>query len=225
MCMNLYPNLLFQINPELDKWTCNSHVFYKSVIRGHPDLEKNKGMAPEASKNFNDKYVEDYYRIHKQELDSAVEKMKNDWSKVDKLFFEVTNKFFGTRWPEGKYICYPSIFNCNPRFLETKEFQVFYKHPETTNYVCMHEMLHFIFYDYIDKNFDRERKGVGEKVVWKLSEIFNDVILRLPEFVSITDQKDPTFYAETEQELNNAIKLWEETKTVRAFVTKYLSGL
>ena len=92
-------------------------------------------------------------------------------------------------WPEGKYISYLSIFNCNPRFIETKEFQVSYKHPETTNYVCVHEMLLFIFYDYLKKNFSKEYKKLDSKYIWKLSEIFNDVVLRLPEFVSITGQK------------------------------------
>jgi len=220
--MKLHPKLKFELNIELDKWTCNSSVFHNSVIRVHPTLAEGENLEPEAKKAFNDRYVEDYYKSHKKELKDAVERMKNDWLKIEERFFKVTAKLFDCPWPEGRYICYPSIFNCNPRFIETKEFQAFYQHPETTNHVCAHEMLHFIFYDYVEKNFSPEYKKLDDKVIWKLSETFNDMVLRLPEFVAITGQKDPGIYAETREELNDAIKLWEETKSVKAFVTKYL---
>jgi len=222
--VNLNPKLRFQLNRELDKWTCNNIVFYNSIIKGHPALTEAGGLEPEAKKAFNDKYVESYYETHKRELGDAIERMGNDWSKFENGFFGLTDKLFNTPWPEGRYICYLSIFDCNPRFIETKEFQTFYKHPATTNYVCAHEMLHFIFYAYVGKNFDQEYKRLGEKVIWKLSEIFNDVVLRLPDFMAITDQKDPAFYAETKQELAGATKLWNETKTVGAFVTKYFEA-
>jgi len=222
--MDLKPNLQFQSNNELDKWSCNSNIFYNSVIKDHPRLAEGKDLDPEAKKAFNDEYVDDYYITYRKELENAKDKMASDWLIISRRFFELTDKLFGIPWPEGKYVCYLSIFNCNPRFIETKEFQVFYKHPATTNYVCAHEMLHFIFYSYVEKNFSREYGKLGEKVIWKLSEIFDDVVLRLPEFVAITGQKDPAFYSETRQELDNAIKLWGETKTIRLFVIKYLEA-
>lgn len=222
--MKLTPKLKFELNIELDKWTCNSEAFHSSVVRVNPELAQGENLEPEAKKAFRDNYVTGYYKLHQKELNNAVEKMRTDWLRVEESYFETVHGLFNHPWPEGKYICYLSIFNCNPRFIETKDFQAFYKHPETTNYVCAHELLHFIFYDYLEKNFSQEYKGLGDKVIWKLSEIFNDVVLRLPKFVAITDQKDPAFYAETRQELDDAIKLWEETKSVKAFVTKYLGS-
>jgi hypothetical protein len=219
--MNIHPDPKFQLNIELDKWTSNSSVFHNSVIRVHPALAEGENLEPEAKKAFNDKYIDDYYITHRKELGDAKEKMASGWLKIEKRFFGVANKMFGISWPEGRYICYPSIFNCNPRFIDTKEFQVFYNHPDTTNYVCIHEMLHFIFYAYLEKNFSEEYKKRDSRHIWKLSEIFNDVVIRLPEFVAITGQKDPTYYAETKQELDDAIKLWEETKTVKGFIAKY----
>ena len=219
------PRLNFELNIELDKRTCNSEAFHNSVVRVHPELAEGENLKPEAEKAFNDKYVENYYKSHKKELKSAVERTRNDWLKIEEKFFEVTAKLFNHPWPEGKYICYLSIFNCNPRFIETKEFQAFYQHPETTNYVCAHELLHFSFYDYLEKNFSQKYKGLGDRAIWKLSEIFNDVVLRLPEFLAVTGQKNPAIYAETKDELDDAIKLWEETKSVKAFVTKYLESI
>lgn len=190
---------------ELDKWTGGVKDFYNSVTRDHPDIAQGVSI---------DNYVTRYYKTHNIELNDALTRMKNDWLEIEKRFFAIVDKLFGTPWPEGKYICYLSIFNCNPRFIPTKDFQAFYKHPAGTNYVCCHEMLHFIFYDYFEKNFGGEN--------WKLSEIFNDVVLRLPEFVAITHQKDPAIYAETQQELNDGVKLWQEAGSVKKFVTGYL---
>ena len=223
--MNLQPKLNFHLNADLDKWACSSNVFYNSILNAYPELVNGKDLDPKAKKAFNDNYIDNYYKKHKKELEDALERMEKDWRKIESKFFEVTDKLFDIPWPEGRYICYLSIFNCNPRFIETKEFQAFYKHPATTNHVCAHEMLHLIFYNYVEKSFSKEYERLGEKVIWKLSEIFNDVVLRLPEFVAITDQKDPAFYAETKQELDDAIKLWSETKTVKAFVSKYFELL
>jgi len=210
--MNPRPELKFQLNIELDKRTCTSSVFHTSVIKLHPALAKDESLE----------YVDDYYKTHEKELKNAVEKMKTDWLTIERKFFEIVSKLVNHPWPKGKYVCYLSIFNCNPRFIETKEFQAYFKHPETTNHVCAHELLHFIFYDYFEKNFSEDYKKLDSKYIWRLSEIVNDVLLRLPEFVAITGRKAPAVYAETTQELASAIKLWSETKTVKAFVTNYL---
>lgn len=219
--MKLHPELKFELNIELDKWTCSIEVFHSSVVRVHPKLAEGENLPPEANKSFNNNYVTNYYKTHQKELEAALKKMRTDWLAIEERYFKAIDKLFNHPWPEGKYICYLSIFNCNPRFIETKEFQAFYNHPETTNYVCAHELLHFIFYDYLEKNFNQEYKELGEKVIWKLSEIFNDVVLRLPEFVAFTGNNDPATYAETREELNGAIKLWEETKTIKVFVAQY----
>ena len=210
---------------ELDKWTCNSEVFRDSVVRTHPELAEGENLKPKAKKSLNDNYVSGYYKLHQKELSNAVERMRADWLTIEESYFKAVDRLFNHPWPEGKYMCYLSIFNCNPRFIETKEFQAFYKHSATTNYVCAHELLHFMFYDYLEKKFSQKYKVPGEKATWKLSEIFNDVVLRLPEFVAITGQKDPAFYAETKEKLGGAIKFWKEAKSVKAFVTKYLRSV
>jgi hypothetical protein len=125
-------------------------------------------------------------------------------------------------WPNGNYACYISIFNCNPRFIKEKEFQAYFRHPSTINYVCVHEMLHFIFYDYLEKCFSDEYKSLGDKSVWKLSEIINDVVLRLPEFVALTGQKNPPIYAETSEELKKYANLWDVSGDIGKFIEDFL---
>ena len=84
--MDLQPELKFQIDIEFDKWACNSAVFYNSILKGHPYLEKGKDLDSEAKKAFNDAYVDEYYKTHAEELRNTVEKMRGDWSRVYHLF-------------------------------------------------------------------------------------------------------------------------------------------
>jgi len=224
--MNLPSKLKFKLNKELDKWTCNSRLFYNANLEDYPDFASGKNLETEDKEAFNNAFVENFYDKHEKELSNAVEIMNVDWLKIEHEYFKATDKLFKEVQFGGVYTCYPSIFNRNPRFIDTKEFQAFYKHSSTTNYVCAHEILHFMFYDYIQGNFKQECGRVGEEGIWKLSEIFNDVVLRLPEFLSITKQANPAINpAETEQELADAAKLWNETKTINAFITKYLASL
>jgi hypothetical protein len=84
-------------------------------------------------------------------------------------------------------------------------------------------MLHFIFYDYLGSEFSNEYKSRDEGYIWKLSEVFNDVVLRLPEFVELTGIKKPEIYAQTQRELKKNTRLWGETNNVEDFVKTYFS--
>jgi len=239
--MVLNPKLKFQLDVTYDQWTCKEFLSFKeddifsnSILKDHPELIKAKELDQEARKIFINNYIANYYTNHKDELNKAVTKAKNDWSKIENKFYEISAKLFGFKnekgiypysWPDGNYVCYISIFNCNPRFIKEKEFQAFYKHTATTNYVCVHEMLHFIFYDYLEKNFNDEYKSLRENAIWKLSEVFDDVVLRLPEFIVLTGQKDSSIYAQTAKELEQNLCLWEQSGNVNTFIRLYLKLL
>ncbi|MFH1565813.1 MAG: hypothetical protein ABIB98_01255, partial [bacterium] len=61
---------------------------------------------------------------------------------------------------------------------------------------------------------------------WKLSEVFNDVILRTAEFVSLTKQKEPAVYAQSPEELVKYQKMWEKGKgNIDIFFKSYFSSL
>ena len=233
------PKLKFQLDIEYDRWTCNEFltfneqdIFSASILKDHPVLTSCDKMESGARKEFINKFVEKYYEKHRQELAHTLEQAKKDWLKVEDAFFEETDNVFSKNlegrysWPKGNYICYLSIFNCNPRFIKEKEFQAYYEHPLGINFVCIHEMLHFIFYNYLEKRFLEQYKECDEKIIWKLSEVFNDVILRTDEFVSLTKHKDPTIYAESGNELIKHQKMWEKAEgNINTFVKNYFSSL
>ncbi|KKS07839.1 hypothetical protein A3K01_00895 [candidate division WWE3 bacterium RIFOXYD1_FULL_43_17] len=229
------PELKFKLDPDLDKWTGKefltfdeTDMFSNSVLADHPELKKAGDLEKEAKSEFINKYVSDYYAGHGNELEEKITTSSKDWLEVSEQFYNLVNKIFSKvggpehDWPDGQYVCFLSIFNCNPRFIKQKFFQAFYKHPQTVNYVCMHEVLHFASYDYIEKNFPAEFAILGENGMWKLSEIFNDVILRQPEFVAITKQRDPPIYAQSREELEKYQAEWQENPNLELFIQNYL---
>lgn len=236
--MDYYPKLSFVLDKNLDKWTCNKFLVYKefsnfsqAILHTHPDLDTVKVEKEDIRKKHIDLYVEKYYMLHEPEINLAIDKMKSDWESVSKSLYKKVIKLFSDagesayEWPKGNYTGKLSIFNCNPRWIETKTFQVFYMKSSGTNHTCMHEMLHFAFYDYIDKHFANECQKIGDKAVWKMTEVFNDVILRQPEFTILTGRENPGIYAETQEELTKNLDLWKKSIGVKEFVRKYTESL
>ncbi len=232
------PKLKFKLDVELDKWTAKefltfdaNDMFSNSILTDHPELKKVKELEAYAGKEFTDNYITGFYSQHKEELEQKTVSATKDWSDICDKFYSLVDKLFSQNgdtphiWPEGNYACFLSIFNCNPRFIKEKFFQAFYNHPQTVNYVCMHEMLHFAFYDYVENNFTSEFTALGENGMWKLSEIFNDVILRQPDFIDITEQTDPPIYAQSREELNNYLLMWQQDPKTNHFLINYLKSI
>lgn len=128
-------------------------------------------------------YVDDFYKHHQKSLKKISHKFQKAWLEVASDFFNATDAIFPYhRWPKGKYIGYISIFNCGPRFLDDKTFQIFYQNDKQhAVFSIAHEILHFLFYDYIKKK-RKDIKKLDENQLWRISEIVNEVLLR-PEYL------------------------------------------
>jgi len=213
-----YPNLKFSVDKDFDQWTCKefltydpNDIFSNAILTDHEKLNMLKEVPRSKREGDFNRYIDQYYKDNLKELKKARESSEKEWKKVEIRFFNLINSLFDTKntdgskcvymWPEGNYICAISIFNCNPRFIEDKDFQAYYRHPDGIVYICVHEMLHFAFYDYVKNNHNELFKNLGKDGMWKLSETFNDVILRSPDFVKITKVENPSIYAQSSEEL------------------------
>lgn len=186
-----YPRLRFELNLDLDIDVATEFLdvqgggidFGKHIVELYPKLSKAKSLSGESRRKETCKFTKEYYRQHKLDLKEKVRQFSENWEKVENSFFEGAHQKFGPYpWPKGKYICYLSIYDCNPRFLEDKTFQVYYLHPQGSNHVIAHEMLHFIFFDYLDNHEKEFKEKMDEGTTWLLSELFNDRVLELPDF-------------------------------------------
>jgi len=61
--------------------------------------------------------------------------------------------------------------------LKDKSFQIFYRHRYGPVYVTAHELLHFIFFDYIEKKRADIKRKFNDNELCKLSEIVNEILL------------------------------------------------
>lgn len=209
-----YPNITFKLNKELDQKMANAFwdkkaggvVFFELIKKNHPKLEKKEQI---------DQYISSFYQKHNQIIIQKKVLIEKEWRIKEKDFFTIINKIFKNYpWPKGDYICYLSIFPFGPRFLENKTFQTCYKWDiEESIWQVSHEMLHFIFYDYVEHKFPLITKKVSNEQIWELSEIFNNIIQNLSVFKKVTNFSLPDGpYPQLVKKTKKFQLIWQEEK-------------
>ncbi|MBU1110818.1 hypothetical protein KKB83_04325 [Patescibacteria group bacterium] len=230
--INGYPRVKFQLNKDLDKKMCVEFLesekagvdFGLGIVSLYPELGQVRGEALSAKQHLVDNFVDVFYREHFLELKEAKESLSRVWKGKEYKFYQAVDEIFNSHpWPEGGYVCYLSIFNCNPRFLEEKTFQVFYKHINRACALIAHEMLHFIFYDYIASRFPSSLEKENADTVWEVSEIFNSLVFTFPAFQEMLGKVEDLTYPEHEALLSEYKKLWRKSKNIDEFLEKVLN--
>ncbi len=119
--------------------------------------------------------------------------------------------FSGYKWPKGKYIAYPTIWGMYPRFLDKKTFQFPYQNnkPNYIKVIIAHEMLHFIFYDYVYKKFPKLKRCEYNYDLWNVSEAFNVIIQNSHKWVKLFNQRTVS-YPEHKDLIIKFKKVWRE---------------
>lgn len=214
--------LKFNINKGLDELMANQFLnikgggvdFGAGIIKTHPELKKTTIK----------KYFVNYYKTNQKLIQKKVQLVRYNWQKVESDFVNITEQYFnGYKFPDGMYVAYASIINCNPRFLESKTFQFYYKKsiPDTI-YTIAHELLHFIFYDFVNKKLKKETQHLTEDQLWTLSEIFNVVVLRSSLYRKIIDKKSVRPYPDHKKYLKQFEKEFKKSKNAKDFILRTL---
>ncbi len=229
-------HITFELNEELDKEMALTFLdiegggvdFSQGVTAPHPELKNIKEKNKRGRKEIINDYFDRYYKEHNEELLNYVENFYKDWKPAEAKFIEQINKIFkNPETPVGKYVGYLSIINCNPRFLDNKTFQIFYKHRAGSNYVTAHEVLHFFFYDYAGRNHPNifAKLKPNEGIYWDLAELFNGVILDLPEFIAIHGQAETKVYPAHEKHITFMKELWNDEQNIDHWIVKAFNYL
>lgn len=221
--------LRFYLNKKLDGRMAEEFLdergggidFGKRIVKIHPQLKSVKSL-----KNTTQRekaihvYFDNYYRIHEAAMLRKIERVQNAWRKQEQKYIATTENFFGGfRFPRGKYIAYASIINCNPRFLESKTFQFFYKKSSADAiHTIAHELLHFIFFDFVEKKLKKETKYLSEDQLWTLSEIFNVVVLKSPRYRHIINQQFVIYYPDHRHYIRQFEKAYKDSQNAEEFI-------
>ena len=227
--MNL--DIKFQLNKKLDKEIALNFLnikasgvdFSRGVIDPHPELKNIKSKNNEERKEIIDKYFDKFYEENSEKLENEIIRFKDNWSKIEEEFIIQLNKIFKNPTPpEGKYIGYLSIVNCNPRFLHNKTFQIFRNHNSGSNHVAMHEILHFFFYDYAVNKYPEifSKLDTNTGIFWTLAELFNGVILALLEFTQMCKSEKVKIYPDHEEYIDKVKEFWDDNSDIDDWLIK-----
>lgn len=215
------PNLkiIFKINETLDLRT---GLLFRNIKAGgvdfrkwgllepHPDLRIYKRLT----RSILTMYINRYYQQHGEELEKTRLNFARTWKNVSGIFLSLTETIFGTGFPPPAiYTCYLSIWNCNPRDIRHKSFQIFYRNNNFLE-IMTHEMLHFAFYAYAYERFPRLRHLKYTKTLWEISEAFNTVILNSPEWRKKLHTKLQPPYPEFRGLVRIMCKQWNQDKHI-----------
>lgn len=190
--------------------------FGARIIKNHPNI---------TIKNYK-KYIDEYYTNKKDILEKNRKELVNLLNQKQNLFFEAIKNLFNMDFSNDIYIGFISIFDCNPRYFETKSFQIFYKKTALEKLeVVFHESLHFAFFEYYDK-FIKINLDKNSGKLWELSEIFNVIILNQKEFSDILKREEKLFYPDLANKLIVVKKVWnEDCDNMNDFIIKSLTFL
>ena len=222
--------LRFYLNKELDERMAEQFLdersggidFGRGIIKIHPQLKSARSLDSAQRKKAIRVYFDRHYHAYEAAIRRSIEHLRRAWREREKEYIAVTENFFGGfQFPKGKYFAYASIIDCNPRFLESKTFQFFYrKSVANAVHTIAHELLHFIFFDFVEKKLKKEIKQLSEDQLWDLSEIYNVVTLASPRYSHIINKKFVMPYPDHRHYIRQFEKIYKNSQNAEEFIKK-----
>ena len=200
--------------------------FGNNILKEHPQLKSVLSHPGKRKKIISD-YFDTYYVTHGKEMDRKIDAIKNAWKKKENKYVAITEAYFsGFPFPEGKYIAYASIVNCNPRFLDSKTFQFFYKKPISEGVLTIaHELLHFIFFEFVNHRMKKNISRLSKNQLWDLSEIFNVILLRSSRYRGVIDRIRVGPYPDHRRYVPEFEHAYAHSKNVEEFIKRGINIL
>lgn len=172
-------------------------------------------------------YTTEFYAGHKSEIKAGVRDTTARWAKIETKFYRLTNKLFeGHEWPKGKYSGYASIYHMFPRYIDKRIFFFPYsKNKIDPIRVIAHELLHFIFFDFIKSKYgikeNEKFKNQDPRYLWRISEAFNTIIENWQPYKDILDYNERRKpYPECQQIYTVMRRRWKNKQNIHYLLEK-----
>jgi hypothetical protein len=176
-------------------------------------------------------YARHIHKIKHKEIRKGLADTRKEWTKVEADYYKVIDRIFkGHPWPKGNYRGYVSIWHMFPRDIKNKKFWFPFDHtifnPVST---IAHEMLHFMFFDYVEKNYGLqegdELASTDPDYLWQVSEIFNNVIEHWPPYAKVIPFDNVKPYPGTEKMFTKMKAHWRDNEDIDALLDKWLKNI
>ena len=226
-----HPKIEFKLSKEQEKETLK--FFLRTVIgtgkddfallvRGFPELLDIRKLNNEKQDELIDSFVEKKYAEINKELEQYRDLAEKGWKKIEKQVFEEIQKLFGEDLSEEVYTAYLTLFE---RFRYNRELKFFFVPRKNglnyINCVTIHETLHFIFFDYWNKNF---KNRLQTNNLWMFSELFNVIVMNKEPFLSLAGQKSKP-YPNHEAHYPKLKELFDQRSSLKEFFEKVIAYL
>ncbi|PIP29727.1 hypothetical protein COU12_01155 [Candidatus Jorgensenbacteria bacterium CG10_big_fil_rev_8_21_14_0_10_54_38] len=185
-----------------------------------------------ASARMRDKLIRAYaLRVHKgnrKEIAEGVLRARKEWASAEKKFFRLADRIFNHRpWPNGNYRGFVTVFYAYPRDIQRKVFYFPYNHhlQRFANKTIAHEMLHFMFFDYVEERYGLKEHaripGKPRNYLWQVSEAFNTAIQLWKPYRKVF-QFGSHPHPGTEKLAARMIPHWAREQNIDKFLDRYL---
>lgn len=227
------PNIRFIIDIKADTKNCMRFIKGSKFVDWFLPLNfqyitSKKFSLPEKNKIIQE-YTRYFYKINKDKIKKGVKETNKRWNLVENKFYKLVNNIFkGYPWPKGQYTGIASIYLMFPRDIKWKTFYFPFTNTKCDPItVIAHEMLHFIFFDYIKNKYNinekDEFKGKKPEYIWQISETFNTVIENYKPYNHIIKAKGkPKPYPGTEKMYKQMKQQWNKKQDIEILLDKWL---
>ncbi len=227
-----HPKIEFKLSKEQEKETLKFFLRTKFgtgkddfalLVRNFPELLNIRDLSQEKQEELIESFVEKKYSEMSKELSQDRNLAEQEWKKVEKKIFEEIQKLFENHeLPQETYTAYLTLFE---RFRYDREKKFFFVPRKNginyINCVTIHETLHFIFFDYWNKNF-KDRLQMNK--LWEFSELFNVIVMNEEPLLTFAGQKSKPF-PNHEGNYPKLKELFEKRTSLKDFFEKVIVHL
>lgn len=192
---------------------------FERIISIHPELSTVRGKSIKEKTAVIYPYVDNYYVGSQIAIENAVREFETIWAKIAPMYFIELEKIFGSLdfYKQEEIMAALSITKAGVIGDDNASFQIWYKttqEPAEVRRHFAHEILHFFYYAYL-----MEKKMFALAENWDKAEIFNVVILALPQFVELIGKED-LGYQQHEKYFSHYKKIWKESVDLNDYLHK-----
>jgi hypothetical protein len=230
--MNPKVQLIVDIQADIEnaKWFVGDGEFVEWFLPKDFQFILSKKFSTSERNKIIIEYTKYIHALRREEIQKGVEETHERWLKTESAFYEIVDTIFkGHPWPKGKYIGYASIYLMFPRDIIHKTFYFPYiQKPIDPVGTIAHEMLHFIFFDYLQKKYGLKEndtcKGKNKRYIWQVSETFNTVIENWSPYKNIFSyNKKIVPYPGCEEMFALMTKQWKVNQDIESFLNAWVS--
>lgn len=164
--------------------------------------------------------VKHNYTHDKSQIADNLNSIKRKWRKTENIFYKLTYKIYKDfDIKERDFIAHPSMWAINIRDLRKKRLSFPYNGSvNEAVFVIAHELLHIIFFDYLQDRYFDKMKHSDDNKIWALSEVVNVLIQSQKEWVRIFKLK-PRPYKEHAKLYKRLKTIWNKSHDIDEVIT------